>query len=106
MSKLVMTIDSESETEAKLPTQKDKKALKSSKKQQQSIPTADEEDIMLNKEFQIEDENDFYKRGAAQVQRPDFANSKSVWNYADTVKQDKHHQTRDQYDEAEEGRGE
>ncbi len=24
--------------------------------------------------------------------KPDYANSKSVWNFADTVKQDKHHQ--------------
>ncbi len=47
-----MTIDSDSETEVKIVDKKDKKSQKQGKKQnQQNIPTADEEDIVLNKEF-------------------------------------------------------
>ena len=71
MSQLIMTLDSDSDDgrdlatnasttqpNAKLNKQQVKKSndnKKKNKKSQMAIPNADDEDIQLNKEFQIED---------------------------------------------------
>ncbi|CDW79227.1 rna helicase [Stylonychia lemnae] len=100
-----MTIDSDSDVGPDVSTnstskiqkqQHDKKQKKNSKKQKQVIPGVDEEDIQLNREFQLQDEGDFYKgmknnQTAGSTQRG-VGDSKSIWNFQDTIKTDQQKQ--------------
>ena len=76
-----MTIDSESDTEKKKPI---KKGVK-----KQVVPKIEEEDIVVSKEFNIEDIQDITAGTKKEWLQAGKFENKQLWSYSEALKSDR-----------------